>query len=66
MPNVLFMRVLAVCVYVCDCLHKSRMFSSPCSDDDNRITLEPLPDTPDCQEDYINACYVDVSNVLNT
>ena len=30
-------------------------------DDDNRIVLKPLADASDCQRDYINACYVDVS-----
>ena len=30
-------------------------------DDDNRIVLKPLADVSDCQRDYINACYVDVS-----
>ena len=34
------------------------------SDDDNRITLKPLADANDCQRDYINACYVDVSLIL--
>ena len=29
-------------------------------DDDNCITLKPLPEAEDYQEDYINACYVDV------
>ena len=31
------------------------------SDDDNRIALKSLPGSDDCQRDYINACYVDVS-----
>ena len=31
------------------------------ADDDNRIALKPLADVSDCQRDYINACYVDVS-----
>ena len=31
------------------------------ADDNNRIVLKPLPDVSDCQRDYINACYVDVS-----
>ena len=35
------------------------------SDDDNRIVLKPLADVSDCQRDYINACYVDVSLFLN-
>ena len=34
------------------------------SDDDNRIALKPLDDVSDCQRDYINACYVDVSLFL--
>ena len=34
------------------------------SDDDNRIALKPLADANDCQRDYINACYVDVSLFL--
>ena len=31
-------------------------------DDDNRITLEPIPEADDCYGDYINACYIHVSN----
>ncbi len=31
------------------------------ADDDNRIVLQPLSGQEDCQSDYINACYVDVS-----
>ena len=35
------------------------------ADDDNRIALKPIPEAEDCQKDYINACYVDVSyNIL--
>ena len=34
------------------------------TDDDNRVLLEPIGDYPDCQNEYINACYVDVSGVL--
>ena len=30
------------------------------SDDDNRISLRPLPGHSDCQREYINASYVDV------
>ena len=30
-------------------------------DDDNRIVLQPLGESKDCQGDYINACYIDVS-----
>ena len=29
-------------------------------DDDNRIVLQPLSGSSDCQKDYINASYVDV------
>ena len=48
-----------------------RLSSIPCyfkqvippssSDDDNRIILRPLEDLVDCQRDFINASYVDVS-----
>ena len=31
------------------------------ADDDHRAILKPLPGHPDCQSDYINASYVDVS-----
>ncbi len=31
------------------------------ADDDNRIVLQPILGQEDCQSDYINACYVDVS-----
>ena len=30
-------------------------------DDDNRIILNPIPGQQDCQNDYINASYLDVS-----
>ena len=30
-------------------------------DDDSRVILRPLPGRDDCQHDYINASYVDVS-----
>ena len=30
------------------------------TDDDNRIVLQPLSGSSDCQKDYINASYVDV------
>ena len=32
------------------------------TDDDNRIVLQPLSGSSDCQTDYINASYVDVCN----
>ena len=31
------------------------------TDDHNRIALAPIPGHDDCQRDYINACYIDVS-----
>ena len=31
------------------------------TDDHNRIVLAPIPGHNDCQRDYINACYIDVS-----
>ncbi len=34
------------------------------ADDDNRIVLKPLSDISDCQRDYINACYVDVRELI--
>ena len=30
------------------------------SDDDHRISLVPLPNIPECQNNYINASYIDV------
>ena len=30
-------------------------------DDEHRVQLKPLPDHRDCQGDYVNASYVDVS-----
>ena len=30
-------------------------------DDERRMQLKPLPDHRDCQGDYVNASYVDVS-----
>ena len=37
-------------------------------DDEHRVQLKPLPDHRDCQGDYVNASYVDVSltHSLNT
>ena len=32
-----------------------------CTDDDNRVKLKSLSGREDCQHDYINASYVDVS-----
>ena len=32
------------------------------TDDDNRVVLRPLEGHEDCQSDYINASYVDVSH----
>ncbi|CAI8021857.1 Receptor-type tyrosine-protein phosphatase alpha [Geodia barretti] len=34
-------------------------FGNICVYDDHRVQLTPLPGHPDCQTDYINACYVD-------
>ena len=34
-------------------------------DDDHRIPLVPLADIPDCQNDYINASYINVSTLLH-
>ena len=35
------------------------------SDDDNRIILRPIEGHPDCQREFINACYVDVSYIAS-
>ena len=32
-----------------------------CTDDDNRVVLKQYPGHEDCQHDYINASYIDVS-----
>ena len=32
------------------------------TDDDNRVVLRPLEGHEDCQSDYVNASYVDVSH----
>ena len=40
--------------------------SSIPADDNNRIVLRPLERHPDCQRDFINACYVDVSHLFYT
>ena len=32
-------------------------------DDDNRIVLKSISEVADCQGDYINACYIDVSYI---
>ena len=34
-------------------------------DDDNRIVLDTIPGQQDCQNDYINASYLDVSILCN-
>ena len=34
-------------------------------DDNNRIVLQPTEGLSDCQNDYINACYINVSDFLN-
>lgn len=33
------------------------------ADDENRVTLTPIPGYSDCQNDYINASYIDVSTI---
>ena len=33
------------------------------SDDNNRIKLEPIPGCSDCQDDFINASYIDVTTI---
>ena len=40
------------------------MVSLSCIDDDNRVVLRPLEGHEDCQSDYINASYVNVSHIL--
>lgn len=40
----------------------TKLWSVYChSDDDNRVILTSIPGFDDCQHDYINASYVDVS-----
>ena len=51
--------VLCVCVCLCTIL----LFLH--SDDDNRIVLQPISGHSDCQKDYINASYIDVS-IMNS
>ena len=41
------------------------MVSLSCTDDDNRVVLRPLEGHEDCQSDYINASYVDVSQLMH-
>ena len=44
------------------------LFFKSLIDDDNRIILDTIPGQQDCQNDYINASYLDVSilnNALN-
>ena len=36
-----------------------------CLDDDNRIVLQPTEGRSDCQNDYINACYINVSVLMS-
>jgi len=38
------------------------MVSPSYTDDDNRVVLRPLEGHEDCQSDYVNASYVDVSH----
>ena len=44
-----------------DCVYMAVSLIIICADDDNRIPLQPLSESKDCQGDYINACYIDVS-----
>lgn len=46
------------------CTYKSDIDTVSDADDDNRIILEPMSDIQNCQGDYINACYVDVSKSM--
>ena len=34
------------------------------ADDDNRIILRPIRGHSDCQREFINACYIDVSDTF--
>ena len=36
------------------------------TDDNNRIVLMPIEGHSDCQRDFINACYIDVSRIYAT
>jgi hypothetical protein len=38
----------------------------PCTDDDNRVILEPIPGYMNCHHDYINASYIDVRIIYDT
>ena len=39
--------------------------NSDYADDDHRISLMPLPNFPECQNNYINASYIDVCKHIN-
>ena len=41
------------------------MVSLTYTDDDNHVILSPLEGHEDCQGDYINASYVDVSHLFH-
>ena len=41
------------------------MVSFSCTDDDNHVVLRPLEGHEDCQSDYINASYINVSYLLH-
>ena len=49
--------IMGHCVCCMDCV---------CTDNENRVKLKAMNGRNDCQEDYINASYVDVSNALMT
>ena len=38
----------------------------PSPDDDNRISLQPIPGHSDHHNDYVNACYIDVCDFQQT
>ena len=57
-----FMSILYIPLHLLCCF--SLLYICCCyffTDDDNRIMLKPIPGHQDCQNDYINACYIDVS-----
>ncbi len=55
-PRGHYMHTMCVCVCVFSVINT---YSH--ADDDNLLVLQPIPGQEDCQSDYINACYVDVS-----
>ena len=45
------------CIYYCFIHHMT--------DDSHRIKLKPIPGSEECQDDFINASYVDVCSFIN-